>query len=587
VSLQPQSLGPVPAETARVARAAFPKGTLCLRIADALGTLYQDADFADLFPARGQPAEAPARLALATVLQFVEGLTDREAADAVRGRVDWKYALALELTDPGFDHTVLSQFRTRLIAGGAEQRLLDLLLDRLRACGLLAARGRQRTDSTHVLAAVRALNRLERVGETVRAALDVLATVAPEWLAAVAPPAWHERYDPRVENYHLPKSEAARSALAAGIGADGQQLLAAVAAAADQPWLAQLPAVRVLRQVWAEQYIDAADGLRWRAVEEMAPPAAMIASPYDSDARYSTKRETAWVGYKVHLTETCDPERPRVITHVETTPATTPDDHMVAVVHEALAARDLLPAEHLVDKGYTDSAVLLESHRAYGVRLVGPVADDPSWQARADAGFAQAQFVVDWDRRVATCPAGQESASFRPNPHVLDGAAWEVRFARADCAACPLRAQCTRARRAPRVLTLLPRAQYEALHAARRNQDTDAFRAAYAARAGIESTHAQAVRRSGLRRCRYRGLAKTRLQHALTAAALNVVRVAEWSAGAPGGHRPLRLRPIARGGVSYTTNSAPMSLLGLPLIERLGISLPPAAASSEVSRASR
>ena len=191
MSLQPHSLGPVPADTARVARAAFPKGTRCLRIADALGGApYDDAAFVDLFPVRGQPAEAPARLALATVLQFVEGLTDREAADALRGRLDWKYALALELTDPGFDHTVLSQFRTRLVAGGAEQRLLDLLLDRLRATGLLAARGRQRTDSTHVLAAVRALNRLERVGETVRAALDVLATVAPEWLTTLAPAAW-------------------------------------------------------------------------------------------------------------------------------------------------------------------------------------------------------------------------------------------------------------------------------------------------------------------------------------------------------------------------------------------------------------
>ncbi len=536
MSLQPQSLGPVPFDTARVARAAFPKGTRCLRIADALGGApYDDAAFADLFPVRGQPAEAPARLALATVLQFVEGLTDREAADAVRGRLDWKYALALELTDPGFDHTVLSQFRTRLVAGGAEQRLLDVLLDRLRATGLLAARGRQRTDSTHVLAAVRALNRLERVGETVRATLDVLATVAPEWLAATAPAIWYERYGRRVENYHLPKTDAARAALAAEIGADGRQLLGAVDTAADAPWLATLPAVRVLRQVWDEQYVaDAAHtgGLRWRAVEEMGAPAAMITSPYDPDARFSRKRETEWVGYKVHFTETCDPERPRVITHVETTPATTPDDHMVAVVHDALAARDLLPSEHLVDKGYTDSAVLLESERAHGVRLVGPVAADPSWQTRAGAGFAQADFVVDWDRQVATCPAGKESASFQPAPHAHGGAGWEVRFGREDCRVCPQRAQCTRAKREPRGITRLPRAQYAALHAVRRAQDTEAFRAAYAARAGVESTHAQAVRRSGVRRCRYRGLAKTRLQHVLTAAALNVVRVAEWHAGA-------------------------------------------------------
>ena len=175
MSLHPQGGYQIPEETQRVARAAFPKGTLCLRLAETLGPIYQDTQFASLFPTRGQPAEAPARLALVTVLQFVEGLSDRRAADAVRGRIDWKYALGLALTDAGFDHTVLSEFRTRLVQGNAEQGLLDTLLERVREAGLLKTRGRQRTDSTHVLAAVRMLNRLERVGETLRAALNALA----------------------------------------------------------------------------------------------------------------------------------------------------------------------------------------------------------------------------------------------------------------------------------------------------------------------------------------------------------------------------------------------------------------------------
>ena len=190
MSLRPQAPPTVPEETRRIARAAFPKGTLCLRIADALGPVYQDQQFATLFPRRGRPAEAPGRLALAVVLQFVENLSDREAADAVRGRIDWKYALGLALTDPGFDHTVLSEFRTRLVEGKAELLLLDTLLQRLQEQGLVKARGRSRTDSTHVLAAVRALNRLERVGETLRAALNELATVAPDWLRDVTPAAW-------------------------------------------------------------------------------------------------------------------------------------------------------------------------------------------------------------------------------------------------------------------------------------------------------------------------------------------------------------------------------------------------------------
>lgn len=193
MSLQSQNTYPIPEETRRIAHAAFPKGTLCLRIADALGTIYSDQQFSDLFPCRGQPGASPARLALATVLQFVDGLSDRQAAEAVRGRIDWKYALGLELTDPGFDHTVLSEFRSRLVSGQAEAQLLDTLLTKLRELKLLKSKGRQRTDSTHVLAAVRSLNRLERVGETFRATLESLAVVAPDWLRAQALPEWYER----------------------------------------------------------------------------------------------------------------------------------------------------------------------------------------------------------------------------------------------------------------------------------------------------------------------------------------------------------------------------------------------------------
>jgi len=536
MSLRPQAPPTVPEETRRVARAAFPKGTLCLRIADALGPVYRDGQFAALFPRRGQPAEAPGRLALATVLQFVENLSDREAADAVRGRIDWKYALGLTLSDPGFGHTVLSEFRTRLVEGGAELLLLDALLERLKAEGLVKARGRQRTDSTHVLAAVRALNRLERVGETLRAALNELATVAPEWLQALAPPDWYERYGRRAENHRLPKAEAARSALAAEIGADGQRLLGAIDAAADRPGLAALPKVAILRQVWAAQYVTEENGrMRLGEAAELPPSAEQICSPYDPDARYSTKREADWIGYKAQLTETCGPAcaGPHLITNVETTPATTPDDNMAAVVHASLERRGLLPSQHLVDKGYTDSRVLVGSRRLYGVSIVGPVADDPSWQARVEGGLTKAMFRVDWERRVVTCPAGHESISWLPNTWPKNGMIWEARFARRDCTPCPLRPRCTRAKREPRIVGLQAREHFEALQSARRHQETEAFRTSHAARAGIEGTHAQAISRCGLRRSRYIGLAKTHLQHVIAAAAVNFVRVAEWFAGTP------------------------------------------------------
>jgi transposase len=165
--------------------------------------LYQDEQFAALYPVEGQPAYAPWRLAVVTVLQYTENLTDRQAANAVRERIDWKYSLGLELSDAGFDYSLLSAFRTRLVEQQAETLLLDRLLEVCKQRGWLKEGGKQRTDSTHVLARVRSLSNLECVGETLRAALDDLASLAPDWLVKQVSPDWFERYSHRVENYRL------------------------------------------------------------------------------------------------------------------------------------------------------------------------------------------------------------------------------------------------------------------------------------------------------------------------------------------------------------------------------------------------
>ena len=214
MSLHPQAIPPVPEFTARIARAAFRRGNPFMRMRDEIGTLFTDEEFAPLFPTRGRPVESPWRLALVCVMQYVEGLSDRQAADAVRARIDWKYSLSLELDDPGFDASVLSEFRGRLISGGLEQRMLDAMLERFRELKLLKARGKQRTDSTHVLAAIRSVNRLECVGETMRAALNGLAVVAPDWLRTHSAPHWVDRYGPRVDDARLPEKPEARRALA-------------------------------------------------------------------------------------------------------------------------------------------------------------------------------------------------------------------------------------------------------------------------------------------------------------------------------------------------------------------------------------
>jgi transposase len=212
MSLKPEGINPVPEETARIAHAAYPKGNVFMHMRDELGTIYEDESFAPLFSPTGQPAEAPWRLALVTIMQFAEGLSDRQAADAVRGRIDWKYALGLALADPGFDASVLSEFRTRLVERHAEEQLLTVMLTLFKERGWLKARGKQRTDSTHVLAKIRALNRLVCVGETLRHALNCLAIVAPEWLQAHSQPEWVDRYGVRLEDSRLPSGEEDRQA---------------------------------------------------------------------------------------------------------------------------------------------------------------------------------------------------------------------------------------------------------------------------------------------------------------------------------------------------------------------------------------
>jgi len=295
----------LPEDTAAVAHAAFPQGNAYMRVLDALGPVYQNTQFAALFPKDGQPTLAPAQLALVTLFPFAEGLSDRQAADAVRARVDWKYALCLPLKDAGFDASVLCAFRGRLVEHGVEAQLFETLLTALREQGFVKARGRQRTDSTHVLAAIQVLNRLEMVGETLRHALNTLATVAPVWRQGRVPDEWFARYSRRFEEYRLPPGLAARTALAAQIGADERQLLTAICTAEAPRWLREVPAVETLRQVWVQQFSlgEAAAPIRRRTAGDLPPSSLPISSPYDPDARSARKRSTRWVGDKVHLTK--------------------------------------------------------------------------------------------------------------------------------------------------------------------------------------------------------------------------------------------------------------------------------------------
>jgi hypothetical protein len=245
----------------------------------------------------------------------------------------------------------------------------------------------------------------------------------------------------------------------------------------------------------------------------------------------------SWTGYVAHLTESCDEGAPRLVLHADTTPANVHEATRTAPIHGALAAKGLAPSEHLVDSAYVGADHLIAARERHGVDLIGPGRPNRSWQSHTGGAFSLADFAVDWDRAVARCPEGKESRGWAEyakqpgqRPYI------RTQFRAADCSGCcPSRARCTRSRsaRQGRVLALLPRREHEALATARARQDAAAVRALYALRRGAEGTISQAVRAFGLRRARYRGLAKTGLQNVATAAALDLDRIAAWFAQRP------------------------------------------------------
>ncbi|ADI10227.1 hypothetical protein SBI_07107 [Streptomyces bingchenggensis BCW-1] len=457
---------------------------LAVRVRDQLGELFGDVQFAVGFGVRGRPGWSPGRLALVTVFQMAENLTDRQAAEQVRLRLDWKYALGLGLGEPGFDASVLCEFRARVIEHGLEEKVLDLLLAAVREKGLVMAGGRQRTDSTHVLAAVRDLNRLELAGESVRAAVESLSTTAPEWLAAVIDvPGWSGRYGRRIDSWRLPSSATRRAALAVDYGRDAFALLGAVHHPSAPPWLRELEAVQVLRMVVLQNYtrtVTTGSGRevvkRREADKDGLPPGRVrLTSPYDTDARFSRKDHggLGWMGCKLHISETCTPTGPsagpeggnggpNLITNVATTDATVTDVEMTEPVHQALHRRGLLPGEHYLDSGYSSAELVAGARAAWGITLITPLRENTSAQARARAGYAAEDFTINYDQQHALCPQGHTSRHWSATRQ-RNTQAIVIQFATDTCGPCPVRDHCTTSQRRGRQLTVRPREVHEIL----------------------------------------------------------------------------------------------------------------------------
>jgi transposase len=405
------------------------------------------------------------------------------------------------------------------------------MLSRFKEEGLLKARGKQRTDSTHILAAIKTLNRLELVAETIIHTLNVLATVAPEWLKGWVPAEWYNQYEKRIDEYRLPQDEKERQVFAETIGTDGHLLLKMINSSSAPDWLLSVPAVETMRQIWVQQYYLDEQKVHWRAKGSIPPASVMISSPHDVESRMSSNHKTTWNGYKVHLTETCDKETPHLITSVVTTSSTEPDNNATEQIHLSLEEKELLPNEHLVDAGYPSTDLLVDSQKEYSIELVCPMRRDNSWQARTDGAFDISHFAIDWENQRVTCPQGKTNSQWKEGK-TNDQEKIKVRFHKNDCQHCPKRTLCTKSKNS-RELSFSPREKYLALQEVRKIQNTEAFKERYNQRAGIEGTISQAVYALGMRRCRYRGLAKTHLQHVLTACAINLKRVVDWFSEKP------------------------------------------------------
>ena len=369
-----------------------------------------------------------------------------------------------------------------------------------------------------------------------RALAEALAAVAPDFLAeAVDLEVWAKRYGPRACDWKWPRAKAERDALAEQFGRDGRDLVTALFAQQHRPWLRELPQVAQLCTVLRQNYLietarDGSEVMRRRTDKDGVPPAPLcLASPYDPDARWAAKgKDLFWLGYKLHLTETCeDPDgtgTPNLVTNVHTTPGTTPDNAATVPIHRELAERDLIPAEHYLDSGYPSMPTLAAARREHGITMITPLLGDSSRQAKTSNGYSRDQFTIDYDTRTATCPQGQKSATW--NETVNDGIEKiHIAFPQRACWTCDAQPVCASSKVRRRAITVFPREIHELQQATRAAQDSKHWRRLYQRRAGIEGTMNQAANSLGLRKARYRGRRKVTLEHYLGATAINMTRL--------------------------------------------------------------
>jgi transposase len=506
----------VPEDTAAVGEKLLASDDLYRRMGDSFDHwMPEEADFVPLYSRQGRGAISPLLLGLVLVFQMLEKVPDRAAARYVVTRLDWKYALHLPLGYSGFHFTDLYAFRQRLVGRQKEALLFEQLIRRLRQEGLLRARGKMRTDATHVVALLNRLSQLELVRESLRVALRAIETQEGAWAEERIPEAFAETYSQRQNDYRLTDRQITEQL--GQVGHDGYWLLKEIERGAPEG-VGSLSEVETLRSVLEQQFPQG---------PEQGPTArrlggrGVIETPHDPEVRGAKKGKKSWLGFKVQVTENCDDDVVSLIVDIDVTEAMDYDGTALPDIQGRLAERELTPAEQYVDQNYTSGKNLKHSAEQ-GIDLMGRVQEDHG----APPGYGGADFQIDEQERKAVCPQGHPSVVWSEGkgaPGTLPRV--QIRFAAATCRACPAFGQCTRSAQG-REVVLNPYREY--IRAGRERAQTETARQAFQRRSPIEGTISELVRGHGLRYARYRGLAKMRLQALFTAVATNLKRLMRW-----------------------------------------------------------
>lgn len=506
----------IPEATRDVGEAILDMDDLCRFLGEHLEDICGVDAFQGLYAEEGRPGVSPIILALVTIFQFWEDLPDRKACEQAVKRIDWKYALRQELTWLGFHFSDLCRFRERLLAHRASEALFEGVLAYLSERGYLRKRGKQRTDSTHVLAQVARLSQVELKWESLRMALTDLLSVHAQWALHTLGADFVRTYSQSRATYRI--SQAALEELDRQLVQAGLELLKAVESA-NQPEWRDLPYVRLLYAVFEQQQVCFPAEV-WAAWEASSRPtdSGLIQSPHEPEARYGEKRGQGWVGYKTHITESIEPEGRHFITDVLVALAPQHDSLALDRIQQRLIARDVCPGQQYVDQGYMSAEQIVSSAQR-GIDLRGEVQASPSRKAK---GFRLQDFDIDLRQRSARCPAGKVSVRWS-EVTTTKGVAFRAFFGK-QCQLCPhFTAQACTTQPSGRHLDISR--YHDTLQTRRTQQQTAAFQQDMHHRAGIEGTISESVRAHDLRHNRYRGIEKTQFQAIFTATAINLKRL--------------------------------------------------------------